>query len=228
MVFFTYVHKGIAMKKIIFGAIIILNSSFGATIEEAFSECISGDTSYCKSIINQLPKLESCIKICETESYNCMSCNQIGLIYILLDNLSMAKEYFKKSISIGNYYPYLHLWNMNYYYGDGESISILEQNCKAQNTQNGQKLACFILGKAYLKGRGIFGKGKGIAQDYKKAFSVFEKSCDLDFSDSCNVVAYLYMRGKGTRQNLTKAKELFGKSCDLGNQGGCNAYNNMR
>ncbi len=216
------------MKKIIFGALVILNSSFGATIEESFSECLGGDNSYCKLIVNQLPKLESCAGMCETEGYNCMSCNQVGVIYIRLDNLPMAKKYFKKSINKGNYYPYLSLWNINYYYGDNESINILEQNCNTQNTQNRQKLACFTLGKAYLKGRGVFGKGKGIAQDYKRAFNALEKSCNLDFSNSCNLVAYLYMRGKGTRQSLTKAKELFGKACDLGNQGGCNAYNDMQ
>lgn len=216
------------MKKIIFSALIILNNSFSTTIEESFSECLGGNNSYCKSIINQLPKLESCAGVCETEGYNCMSCNQIGVIYIRLDNLPMAKAFFKKSADKGNYVAFIHLWNMNYYYGDSESISILEQNCNAQNTKNRQKLSCFVLGKAYLKGRGIFGKGKGIVQDYKRAFNAFEKSCNLEFSDSCNLLAYLYMRGKGTRQNLTKAKELLGKSCNLGNQNGCNVYNSMQ
>lgn len=78
------------------------------------------------------------------------------------------------------------------------------------------------------KGRGVFGAGKGVGQNYQKALKAFERSCAVDFADSCALAGYLYLRGKGTRQSTAKARELYGKACDLGHQGACNLYNGMQ
>ncbi|MGX3011422.1 tetratricopeptide repeat protein [Helicobacter sp. 23-1044] len=212
------------MKKIVFGIVIIATFGFGATMEERFNKCVNGDISECKAIVNKLPSVESCVKECEN---GILQCCDIGvLVYMQLNNEKWV-EYFRKSVSLGNHRPYLVFWNWNYYDGNSDFAPIMEKDCNTPNSKNMQKTACFVLGKAYLKGRGVFGAGKGVVQNYQKALSAFERSCAVDFADSCVLAGYLYFRGKGTRQSTVKAKELYGKACDLGHQGACNLYNGM-
>lgn len=211
------------MKRIIFGILAIVACGFA--MEERFNKCVNGDINECKAIVNKLPSVESCVAVCENGSLQC--CDAVALVYMRLNNEKWA-DYFRQSISLGSLQPYFFFWGRNYYGGDSESISIIEKECNEPTSKNMQKTACFVLGKAYLKGRGVFGAGKGVGQNYQKALKAFERSCAVDFADSCVLAGYLYFRGKGTRQSTAKARELYGKACDLGHQGACNLYNGMQ
>ena len=62
---------------------------------------------------------------------------------------------------------------------------------------------------------------------------LWEKSCELEYSDGCLMLGKLYEDGKLVRQNLYKAEELYNKACKLylrqnPNIIGCNAYYNKR
>lgn len=66
--------------------------------------------------------------------------------------------------------------------------------------------------------------GKGVEQDFTKAFKLYEKACDLDYANGCNNLGVLYANGQGVKPDSTKANKLFNKACDLGSQLGCDVY----
>lgn len=214
------------MKRIIFGILAIVACGFA--MEERFNKCVNGDINECKAIVNKLPSMESCVLSCENGDFQCFSCDMVAVVYHKIGDGQKVIEYFKKSISLGSLQPYFAFWDWNYYDGNSDFAPIMEKDCNTPNSKNMQKTACFVLGKAYLKGRGVFGAGKGVGQNYQKALSAFERSCAVDFADSCALAGYLYLRGKGTRQSTAKARELYGKACDLGHQGACDLYNGMQ
>ena len=76
------------------------------------------------------------------------------------------------------------------------------------------------LGKYYENGRGV-------RQDYSKAFEWFKKSANQGYPYAQFSMGYAYESGQGVRQNHTVAKEWYGKSCDNGNQDGCDYYRKL-
>ena len=77
--------------------------------------------------------------------------------------------------------------------------------------------AQFGLGYAYST-------GKGVRQDYAKAFEWYQKAANQGFANAQYNLGVMYNNGKGVRQDYVVAKEWFGKSCDNGNQKGCDVY----
>ncbi len=88
----------------------------------------------------------------------------------------------------------------------------LEDECNA-----GKSAACASLGFMY-------GDGKKIKQDFKKAIIFSKKACELKNAMACYNLAMLYQNGLGTKKDLSTTKEYFGKACDFGEQGGCFQY----
>ena len=58
--------------------------------------------------------------------------------------------------------------------------------------------------------------GYGVPQNYKKAFSLFERSMELGNIDSQTFLAYMYDEGKGVATNKRKAFELYQSSAEQG------------
>ena len=85
----------------------------------------------------------------------------------------------------------------------------LETNCN-----NGDMKACSSLGNLY-------DKGKGVEQNYQKAFQLYQKACDGGDSEGCYNLGVLYENGYGVKKDNAIAKEYYGKACDLGLQKGC-------
>ncbi|MGX2970757.1 tetratricopeptide repeat protein [Helicobacter sp. T3_23-1059] len=139
-------------------------------------------------------------------------------------------EYCKKSISLGNENPYNYFEYLHYRGGNMEALAILDTKCNQTKNKEWQVFACSILDEIYLKGIGIFGAGKGVEQNHKKAFDYSKKACEIGLDDSqyaCNKVGILLRYGDGVRQDIQSAKSYFDKACDLGNQAGCDIYNNF-
>ena len=142
-----------------------------------------------------------------------------------VEDYNQAMAYFKKSISLGNeYYPYVYFSYLHYKTGNMEILKILDTGCNQNKDKEMQSVACASLGIIYLKGRGVFGRGKGREQNYAQAFKYMKKSCDLKGGGACVYLGDLYLYGYGTKINAQLAKEMYSKACDLGYQAGCNKY----
>lgn len=62
-----------------------------------------------------------------------------------------------------------------------------------------------------------YSEGRGVRQDYVKAFYWYKKSADQGDSTGQFNVAYAYETGKGVRQDYVKSFEMAKKSADQGN-----------
>lgn len=204
-------------------------------------ECIENNNKkICKTLIdtNALSSLQECVVTCQSigiDDYCPKSCNSVGLIYMIAGEYNQAMAYFKKSISLGNEYPYLHFIDLHYKSGNMEALQMLDARCnqnknKSKEDKEIQAMVCDLLGHIYLNGRGILGAGKGVEQNYKKAFDYLRKSCDFGLENiafSCAKVGFLLLYGDGVRQDSQSAKSYFGKACDLGHQFACDKYNEL-
>ena len=85
----------------------------------------------------------------------------------------------------------------------------LETNCN-----NGDMKACSSLGNLY-------DKGKGVEQNYQKAFQLYQKACDGEYLEGCINLGVLYYKGNGVEQNYQIAAQLCQKACDGGNSEMC-------
>lgn len=69
----------------------------------------------------------------------------------------------------------------------------------------------------------LYKNGKGVKQDYLKAFEYFQKSAELGNSSGMNNLGLLYRDGRGIKQDYLKAFEYFQKSAELEDPDGlCN------
>lgn len=98
-------------------------------------------------------------------------------------------------------------------YYNGESVA--KNNEKAlKYFLKGCELSNFICGNYVRKFyKGYNGELIKVPQDYKFAFQLAKKGCDLKDGESCNYLGILYQEGKGTAQNLTKAFLIFQNLC---------------
>lgn len=222
-------------------AFLILANLIYANEAKLAQECIENrDKKMCETLIkaNALSSLQKCVVTCQSigvDNYCPKSCNSVGLIYMIAGEYNQAMAYFKKSISLGNEYPYLHFIHLHYKSGNMEALQMLDARCnqnknKSKEDKEIQAMVCDHLGHIYLNGRGILGAGKGVEQNYKKAFDYLRKSCDFGLENiafSCAKVGFLLLYGDGVRQDSQSAKSYFGKACDLGHQFACDKYNEL-
>jgi len=61
-----------------------------------------------------------------------------------------------------------------------------------------------------------------VKKDYKKAISLYERSCKMGNATACYNAGYMYKEGIGIPKNLKKASEYFKRACDMGDQEACN------
>lgn len=76
--------------------------------------------------------------------------------------------------------------------------------------ERGDRIAQSILGSYYRDGRGV-------RQDYAKAFYWYQKSADQGYSGGQYYVGNSYISGQGVRQDYNKALEWFKKSAKQNN-----------
>ena len=73
----------------------------------------------------------------------------------------------------------------------------------------------------------MYSDGKGVRQDYTKAFEWYQKAADQGNGIGKFNLGTLYYNGNGVRRNTLKAKELLGQACDAGLQQGCDEYRKL-
>ena len=61
-------------------------------------------------------------------------------------------------------------------------------------------------------------RGKGVAQDFKKALRWYRKAASLGNADAESGLAGMYRDGKGTAKDLKKAAELYRKATEHGSR----------
>ncbi len=60
-------------------------------------------------------------------------------------------------------------------------------------------------------------------KDYKKAFKLYNKSCDNGNAYGCGMIGLMYQYGTGIGQNTTLALKKLQQSCDMGDDTSCTA-----
>ena len=59
----------------------------------------------------------------------------------------------------------------------------------------------------------LYNNGQSVKQDYSKAFTYYEKACNLEYYDGCNILGDLYVKGLGVGRDYNKAKIYYEKGC---------------
>ena len=85
-----------------------------------------------------------------------------------------------------------------------------EQHFEITNNSPLKKLAIFIVGKCYAD-------GKGVSQDYNKAFEYFKKSAELGYTEAMANVGAYYWQGKGVEKDYDQAFYWCLKAAESGN-----------
>ncbi|KFZ28804.1 hypothetical protein IDAT_06265 [Pseudidiomarina atlantica] len=85
-----------------------------------------------------------------------------------------------------------------------------EQGCNEDN--NGE--LCFYTGVEYIQ-------AQGVAKDVAKAFQYFQKACDLDIPDGCNVLGYHYQNGIDVAVDYRVAAQHYHGACAKGLTDAC-------
>lgn len=154
-------------------------------------ECMENNNKQaCQTLItsNAISSLKECVVTCQSigiDSYCPKSCNSVGAIYMQMGDYNQAMAYFKKSTNLGNEYSYNYFPYLHYKSGNMETLQMLDTRCNQSKDKELQAIACAMLGGLYLKGRGVFGKGKGVGQNYAQALKYTKKACDL--GDGCGL-----------------------------------------
>ena len=61
----------------------------------------------------------------------------------------------------------------------------------------------------------LYNNGQSVKQDYSKAFTYYEKACNLKYYNGCNSLGDLYVKGLGVGRDYNKAKIYYEKGCAL-------------
>ena len=91
---------------------------------------------------------------------------------------------------------------------------------KEEACTNGDLKACANLGVKYVQ-------GKGVAQDFLKAVSYFNKACDGGFATGCYNLGQMYYNGKGVPTDHFKAVNYLKRACNDNSARGCNSLGYM-
>ena len=60
----------------------------------------------------------------------------------------------------------------------------------------------------------LYSEGKGVKQNFHKAFKLYEKACGLDYMPACFNLGNFYKEGRGTKQDFASARKHFEKACN--------------
>jgi tetratricopeptide (TPR) repeat protein len=96
-----------------------------------------------------------------------------------------------------------------------EALPLLKRACDGGNASG-----CNNLGFLYDFGRGV-------KQDYGKAFTFYTKACDGGDAFGCANLGFSYENGTGVAQDYGKSFTLYTKACKLENPDGCSLLGNL-
>jgi len=147
-------------------------------------------------------------------------------------DIVMALALYEKSAGLGNGLAMILLGNHYYYVlndyekaiklyekaiksGNIKAIKIINK-IKYQDDISKIKYITEIKDVLYQDAYNIF-LGKGVKQNYKRAFELYKKATEFNNIDAMNCLGYCYQKGFGTELNYEKAFECYKKSADLGN-----------
>ena len=97
-----------------------------------------------------------------------------------------------------------------------QALQLFEKACSKEKMPRG----CYYSGQAYEK-------GTIVKKDITKAFSFYDKSCELGFTDGCMTIGSSYFYGRNVKKDFNKAREMFITSCEQGSPTGCFLLGNM-
>jgi TPR repeat protein len=86
-------------------------------------------------------------------------------------------------------------------------------DCEAR-CGDGDARSCLTLGF-------MLSTGRGVAEDKRRAATLYSRACDGAQADACNNLASMLMAGDGIAVNTPKANALRARACDLGNDHAC-------
>ncbi|MCS3526497.1 tetratricopeptide repeat protein [Acinetobacter johnsonii] len=61
----------------------------------------------------------------------------------------------------------------------------------------------------------LYVHGKGVKQDYEKAYTYFVKAMDKNVPEAINSIGFMYFNGFYFKRDLKKAREYYEKSAKL-------------
>lgn len=99
--------------------------------------------------------------------------------------------------------------------GETQDMARKREACEAGNAA-----ACNDLGAIYEAGRGV-------ARDFGKAATLFERACEGDVAVGCRNLGILYLYGRGVGRDVDHAFALFDTACSAGSALGCNSLGYM-
>ena len=130
----------------------------------------------------------------------------------VMNNFSLAMDYFRRSAECGNEMGRFQLGLM-YYFGTGEVVpSDSKKGVELffQAYQGGNQYGALFLGRC-------FQSGSGIRKDEKAAVKIYTELAEAGFSDGQVHLGKCYFHGVGVEQDYGKAMELYRRAADQGN-----------
>ena len=67
----------------------------------------------------------------------------------------------------------------------------------------------------------MYDEGKGVKQDYKKAYKLYDKACNHNDAHGCYNAGVMYNHGQGVNVDLGVAKTYYQRACNLKHNDGC-------
>jgi TPR repeat protein len=105
-------------------------------------------------------------------------------------------------------------------------------NAQAPRSEKSQGPDATCDGAALSRQAGAYYIGKGVPQDYHRAFELFQKAADCGDAYAMSSLGYMYQAGQGVKQDVPHAGELYKKSAELGDPQGTYSlgmsYNRLR
>lgn len=209
------------------------------------AQCKNNDEKACK-VLFEKGDIQGLQKLCDEKVG--LACMFVGLEFHLQENIAQAKVWFKKGCDynepnscgvMGDHYKKAKSYtqalmfyvkacdggimdacsNVGFFYENGlgvkqNAIKALELYTKAcENGIDGS--GCAAAGYMYYSG------DAGVAKNYTKARSLTRKGCELNDTESCLGLGFMYEKGNGVAKDEAKALDLFEKACSLDEGGGC-------
>jgi len=180
----------------------------------------------------------------ECEQGNVVACSVLGDMYSdgigTSQNMYLAQKAYKKSCESNNNHACSELGKL--YAGNLKKKIISQDKIKtpvdkqtniinteatdiktgAQQCESGNYEKCYEIGKEY--------ESRRTRGHYKKAFSVYKKSCEASHThtlDACYALGNLYKNGYGIRRNYHRSAKLFDHVCKNNYAKGCGDLGEM-
>lgn len=227
------------MKKLFFCMIMCLSFAFSVSLDEGLGYYEAQNYSKAYNVFNQLCIDENSPKSCfslgfmyeNAQGLNkdddkaafyyekaCKlrlsgACFNLALLYNRYEKFDEARLVFYKACSLGHLSACL---NLALYYEDQKdgqmALEFYSRACRLKDASSCYQQAL------------LFEKGEFIRQNLRRAQTLFEQSCRLNYAPSCAKLGEVY---EGKKDNHT-ALRYYARACDLGNVKACASYKALK